>query len=527
MEEGPDKNASQKSLMEKEEKLSSSLDDAVAAELSRQSYFRDNSIDMAAALVNRRVSMREDLSPLDTSLVRGIRSPMKKRREEGFVDSLSLETLVTPPTKKRKDAFTSPQLVDPNTTLSEETVILGDSCMFSGFQTGLGESVRVSLSLAAGERRSLGSLFVEEKSREKEPSVRTGEYALSLAIDGKKVSLIKRVRARFVESLSLANGKCTKEEKHQIRNVFKWTWLSRYMEIDIVLQDMVAAKSQEARVEAIVVPRALEIWKKDPLSVLRRIAEKDEAPGVYMKVLVVEKNIPFLRVTDGLYSVKIKADRALEAVANKIKVGSILKIFGARPLIPSPVPIREVDARDMPLLEVCYNGVQLSFSGNLGYQKESTFLRSLYSIERRGGMVGAVEVWVTKVLETKYLMDLNGSKNVIEEARFRDSLERIRKSIEKMCLPKAEERDILARIRVKKFTKIEAQDLRDKRAPRPLVLITIWNPPEDISLKEGAFRFIYLVTKRHPYEENALSLSTIPQSLIIPIQEKSQPSVLE
>lgn len=530
-------------------------------------YFRDESIYKLSALVNSILDTEEqaqgDAYAGGISLVEDPPGEVNQAKRNGSelveldicasMEDMCLEGFYTPPRKQGvRRIFTSPQLVDPSESFNAEPLGhlfqspakrraggSGLPHLASGFHTGTGKNVRIPVESMDRARKSLDFEAMEicnVPSNENRASNKKmgGDLALSqrneegrsraahAGANEEKISLMERILSELRSRIG-TKRMISAEEEHCILSIFKWSWISQYMRINEILgkpgTPLGPGESKHERVREIVIDQAMRRWNLQPLSVLKRIAERDESPGVYMKLMILESREGALKVTDGLYAVNVSLDKELRRIAQgKFFTGKVIQVVGSKALLPAPTGIDEVESGGLCLLELNYNGVKPAAGGVLGYQREHLFLRSLASIRKGGGIVGCVDVEIVHVHGTKYLMDLNGSRNTIEEERFNDSMERVEKSIKQMRLSREEEIAMMKKVRVKKFTKMEIRDAADRRRAEHPCILTLWNPPENILRRGRSLRIFYLTTYESPYDhQNSLTLSSLPQTIIRPL----------
>ncbi|OAG31618.1 hypothetical protein NEDG_00093 [Nematocida displodere] len=448
----------------------------------------------------------------------------------------NLNELVTPPRKKVKciRTFSSPLLVDPDESLDIETGLLNrdrskespakkpladvidenqnlikrdkpekdeqkNFPYFPGFRTATGKNISFSEDSLIKARRSLDFLSPTSNLSPTPKSSDPKQHEID--------QLLSVFRSVKREIFPITRNK---EDIHTVFSTFKYAWLSCLTQImNIRIEDLSTAGSE---IEKLVVASAKERWRRNPHSPLKKIAEKDEAPGIYLKLLVVEEGTTTLGVSDGVYALTVSLDEGLRSVAKKIKVGTIIQVLGASSLLPRPLSIEEAYSSRTPVLELRYNGVKPCLSGPLGYQPVCAFIRSLCSVRMQGGIVGCLSLKLTKVIHSKYLMNLNGSKNIIEEDQLEGAVERIEATIKKMCLDREEELEILSTVRVKKFVQYEVYSAYTQKSV--LAHLTIWNPPTGLSLLNKTFLFFFLNTSPYPSTTGILTLTTTAFTII-------------
>lgn len=443
---------------------------------------------------------------------------LRKFRSPQLVDpdeSLDLEA-----GRLKRRRFVSPtRAASPASTPERRPAILS----FDGFKTASGKEVAVSESSFAKARRSLD--FLENtvpttatpitdtpalSPRRILPPQPQAEMAASTTSDPAIAQALSRYHKMKQMIFPITR---TEGEEHCIFSLFKWTWISLLPQIEALRADGGPASAQE--VTDLVIDTAKERWKANYPSVLKRIAEKDEAPGVYMKLLVVKEGRESLWVTDGQYSARVSLDPLLQAIASQLTVGRVLQVIGARPLLPSPMPIDEAYSTHSAVAELRYNGTKPGLTGPLGYQRERAFVRPLAAIKLGGGLVGCIQVTFTELVKSRYLISLNGSKSIIEEEQLAATIEKVSKSIKEMNLDRESERKVYETVQVKKFDLYEvASNYHHEQAAARL---TIWNPPTDCQLLHKTVLLFFLEVSPYESTSGGLSLTTTSRTIIKPV----------
>lgn len=305
----------------------------------------------------------------------------------------------------------------------------------------------------------------------------------------------------------------TDEEDHSLFSTFKWTWMANLDKIHAIrMRDVKVLK----RLEVLMIRETKKTWLSNRPSVLKRISEKDEAPGVYMKVLVVATGVTKIQITDGLYAMNVALDAGLQTVANIMRVGTVLQVIGSRALQPKPVPIGQAYRSKTPIIELRYNGTKPCLPGLIGYQPHAAYLRSLSSIRPQGGVIGCLFLRLDRIVYTKYLMNLNGSKNIVDEARLYESFDKIEQNIRSMQIDDEDEKRIMGTVKVSKFEKYEVRSIYSRESVS--AHLTIWNPPTDMVLCGRTFLFFFLNTSpRPPSNPNIITLTTNAYTIIKPV----------
>ncbi|KAI5189806.1 hypothetical protein NECID01_0712 [Nematocida sp. AWRm77] len=400
---------------------------------------------------------------------------------------------------------------------------------FSGFKTASGKEVSCSESSFARARKSLDFLDTQQ---EDSPSTPRSTPKSQSNLKKKTNPFAGRPEVEhMVHVYTLVKQKLfpitrTQEEEHCIFSLFKWTWIALLPQI----QEMRARRDKDpsphgdglgldvdvdgrlkAGIEELVVQAAERRWKENHPSVLKRIVEKDEVPGVYMKLLVLREESPSIWVSDGHYSVRASLDPFLQKDAHRLSPGTLVQVVGAELLLPSATPIDRVYSKDLPALLLKYNGTKPARTGPLGYQKECAFVRALSSVRPQGGLVGCAVLTLTKLIKSQYLVNLNGSKSIIEEDRIEDTMGRISKSIKDMNLDRSSERKMLGSVRAIKFDQYEVST--EYTLEKTSVNLTVWNPPADLSLLKKTFFFFFL--KSSPYQTSSSTLFLTTTSFTI------------
>lgn len=359
-----------------------------------------------------------------------------------------------------KEGFSDPESEESDPLHFSSLSFLSDNEMHSAFTTARGKRLRMSLD----------SFNTANSSFESSPLLQKLQHLYSTAL-----------------------SKESNTDYFSLFNAFKWTYLKSRNTSDALVADTLLRYSLSS------------------YSPLRRLSEKDEAPGVYLKVLVIQASLSSsshtFHVTDGFYSVAVITDKHLQPL---LKMGMVLDIFGYKSLLSAPTEIEELCSSNTPLLYLEYNGVKPTVKGSLGYQYHAAFIRSLYSIKKDGGIVGCIEITVIREVFTKYLININGVKNVVDKEEYSRTIEMLKKSISKVP---NKERDISSMISIKRFVEYEIRDGRDGDERKGRYVLTLWNPP-DLQLVGKRMQVFFLVPSDRKSNGCELSLTSIPQTKI-------------
>ncbi|KAI5186322.1 hypothetical protein NEHOM01_1386 [Nematocida homosporus] len=447
-------------------------------------------------------------------------------RTESKIIYTDSSQFVTPPRKKpRAMVFNSPQLLDPDESIDLETCTLRkhrgasrtkipivglppsstigptEFPYFPGFKTALGQAVVVQEDSLIKARRSLD--FLQPAQVKQPPKVLLPRERMILSAQAafhamqKEIFPVTRTAADF----------------HSLFCTFQWTWISLMPVIESIRRR--DSDMAQREIEDLIIREAKRRWKQNHPSILQRIVERDTQPGVYMKLLVIKEGRNSIWVTDGLYSVRAALDPHLVAIARKIKVGRVLQVIGATLLLPGPTPIDEVAAQETIAIQLNYNGVKPCLSGVLGYQPCSAYLRSVSFFKPQSGTVGCVSLYFAKLVCSKCVINLNGSKTTIDESRREETLETVYASIKKRCLSKEEEQEVYRTISVTRFVQYEVTtDYNPSNIP---IYLTIWQPPKDEDFLHKRFEVFVLNTSSYAPNSKALFLTSTRYSVFIPI----------
>ncbi|KAI5159155.1 hypothetical protein NEAUS03_0068 [Nematocida ausubeli] len=368
---------------------------------------------------------------------------------------------------------------------------------FVGFKTAEGAALHVSEECMHKARRSFD--FMQSRSLTRAPPkpkiILPREREITEAH-----AIYKRVKQ---EIFPLTRSK---EEEYSLFVLFQWAWISVLRQIENIRKR--GGDSQAAEIERVVVEKAKAKWRANPRSVLRRITEQDEHASVYMKVLVVEGGTSTITITDGLNSIKAQLDYELQRIAKNIKEGMILQVACSIYLLNHPASIYEVNLNGAAVIELQYNGVKPCTSGPLGYQNTFGFIRSLSSINPQGGYINCLMLRVTKKIEVRYVIDLNGSKSNIEEDRLDSTLERIERSIDKICFSEEERNNALNSVKLRKYTRYEV--VCDYSSNHTTAILSVWEAAySDNPLKpDQRYLFFMLSPPRKTQTTDIILLTT-------------------
>ncbi|KAI5181003.1 hypothetical protein NEOKW01_1244 [Nematocida sp. AWRm80] len=369
---------------------------------------------------------------------------------------------------------------------------------FPGFKTASGTALKLTEESLTSARRSLD--FLQENAAYKQkPKIILPRHA--------DTELAYQVYQKVQKAIFPLTR--TLSERHTIFYVFKWAWLSVLPDIQEIRKR--GSDIQAKQIETLVLRTAIQRWKTDPLSVLKRIAEKDEAPSKYMKVMVVSEGKETIRVTDGIYDLCVGLDNHLKEISHKLTVGTILQVVGSIYLEHSPLEISQADCSNKPIIQLQYNGTKPCYSGPLGYQSKCAYMRSISAIKPQGGIIACLHLKLTSVIKSKYVLNLNGSKSILDETQFPDALYRVHKHIKSMNLSSEEESQMKSKISKKKFTQYEIECMNTSQPTK--ATLTIWNPPEELKLRH-TFLFFFLDSSKYPSSTNTLALTTTQYTLI-------------
>ena len=221
-------------------------------------------------------------------------------------------------------------------------------------------------------------------------------------------------------------------------------------------------------------------------SLLKRIAQRDDFPGLYMILFIVsieEQDDCYLELSDGWYSLKFLCDNQLKLlVANKkIKIGQKLKLFGCE--LTEKSEASEILESTM-ILKMSFNSVKRApWYAKLGEQKHKTFLTSLASIHHEGGVIPCIDA---DVVSSEPVMYLFKKKQVLSE-------EEVQVMNDKLCEQLLRVNNYEEVIEEHKrnlvpFLRLEIVDhLVNIKRPSPRCSLTVWNPKEDlIEVKPGS-----------------------------------------
>jgi len=468
-------------------------------------------------------------------------SPLREieREERTKKKLLLLENFATPPRTgfQNMKQFRSPQLVEPDESLDLETgtfsrrkksllknetpprkensffvkpagrmedqqknSLLAHAAPYDvSFKTGGGRVISYSNTSLENARRSLD--FLEPASSlPKKPKIQQPRENEILFV----LSLYKKIKKEIFPITR------TRSDAYLLFQTFKWAWMSLLPEISEIKKE--GRDSMNEQIEGMVLARSKDNWKNNFPSVLRKISEKDEGPGVYMKLMVVGEGKDTIAVTDGVCEAFVRLDELLQEVSGRIGVGTVLEVIGAHGLSESEVAIEDAYSRRSPVLELKYNGTKPCLSGPLGYQKYSSFIRPLSSVRTQGGIVGCLSLVLKNIVKIKYLLDLNGSKNIINEEELEGTMEKIEKTIKGMNLDKDSEQEVYRTIRVKRFIMYDVVSNYTKKEVG--ARLTIWNPPENFPLLNKPYLFFFLKASPYSSLSGTLSLTTKEYSVI-------------
>lgn len=419
-------------------------------------------------------------------------------------DSLDIETgtfqrkrMFTPQEEKdlaEEDLRILKEMPEPNEPLSA----------LPGFKTAEGSSLYISKECAEKGRRSLDFL---QKPFQKTFQKTIQKKPKKILPREKELQDMIKVYNRVKQEIFPLTR--TEEEEYNIFSLFKWTWISMLPHIHEIQKR--GGESQESEIEKILLLESKKRWKADPKSVLRRIVERDEAPSIYMKVLVVEKSQGIIKISDGIHSIWAKLDDSLQRVSNKITVGLILQVASSYLLNSHAVSVWEASTVKVPTLQLCYNGVKPCTSGPLGYQPTVGYIRELSSIKMHGGYTSFLLLKVTRHIDTAYIVNIKGSKTVIEEERIDSTLQRIEKSIESLDLTREEKMKEFDTVKLHKYKRYEvACDYSHSTTG----ILSLWEPAfNDNNLRVGKrYLFFMLTTPKKGCSSEKILLSTTSQT---------------
>lgn len=255
-------------------------------------------------------------------------------------------------------------------------------------------------------------------------------------------------------------------------------------------------------------------------SVLRTIIEHDQAPSVYMTLVIaniisVGQEI-ILHVSDGWYFAFLVLDHRLKLFVSqgKIFVGLKLKIYGATSCTDDKITcslgshqrIAKEDynvalGADLVLSIAANSTRRARWDEPLGLSKYSIPLFSITSVYQDGGMIPSLDVCIKKVDEMKYLRNINGKftildamEETLDEKKFQQELEnrfeRLRQEAYDMNEDKLKEMEDKMSEEIDELKKEHASNpfltvsIVDYKKSRkrlcPLAILTIWRPTSDL-----------------------------------------------
>ncbi|KAI5171754.1 hypothetical protein NEFER03_1059 [Nematocida sp. LUAm3] len=433
---------------------------------------------------------------LETNTLRNrkVANPLKPTIDEAAMENKKLVE-ISRNEKKEEKPFEAPRSIK-----EKERVSLG----FPGFKTASGRDVFASEQAMAKARRSLDFLFPSSqpvpppKPKILLPKEKEVEEGLSIFHQVKK-QILPIVR--------------NSEEFFFLFNTFQWAWISFFPLIQTLRKE--GRDQIFEKIQSLVVNRSASQWKADHPSILRRIAEKDEVSGVYMKLLVVGEGKNTIRVTDGVCSAVVALDEHLRNISHKFAIGRVIQVVGAKFLLSKSMPIHEANQKNIPIIELAYNGVKPCTKGPLGRQNFLSYIRSLDSIKMRGGTIGCLHLKVSPVPhKVSYLLNLNNHKTIIEEERIEHTIHSVEKIIKGMNLDREEEEQVRRSVDLKKVIQYEVYSMYNQRNVR--AFLSIWTSPDNFVLQGNSFLFFFLNISNRVSDSGFLYLTTTKYTLIKP-----------
>ncbi|KAI5188802.1 hypothetical protein NEMIN01_0170 [Nematocida minor] len=493
----------------------------------------DNGLDQSFGIENKSYHFLSDNESFYGDLKKGpfhSKAPINKE----FTDNILFKEMKfsSPPRRggKYRKAFGAPQLMDPDDSLDIETGTFQRKRKFTekaiketesenmylfkeelgahtanssftklpGFKTAEGSSVYVNEECTAKARRSfdfLQSSTISQISPPKPKVIYPREKEIQDALQ-----MYRKVKQ---EIFPLTRSD---EEEYDMFSLFKWAWISLLPQIQEIQKR--GGELQNSEIERLVLLESKKRWKLNPKSVLQRIAEHDESPAVYMKVLVVEGGTDVITITDGIYSLRAKLDEGLQCISSKITVGKILQVACSVLLQGYPMSIWQANAERVPVIELKYNGVKPCLSGPLGYQNAMGYIRALSSIRLQGGFISCLMLKVDRHIDTAYIVNIKGSKTVIEEDRIESTVQRIEKSIESLGLSTEEKMKEFDSVKLHKYKRYEVSC--DYSPGGSSAILSLWESAlNDNNLGIGKrYLFFMLTTPAKKKESDRILLST-------------------
>lgn len=336
--------------------------------------------------------------------------------------------------------------------------------VFSGFTTGNNKKIEVrreSIRLAC---RALDAGPVDtgdiEVYRSQMPQTQGAEYGSSG--EGLRSceleSVYSEVRRRF-----------PKDDERWVFGQFKWTWLYFFLEGTVSSSDDLVERIEEQ----------MRVRRRCEYSVLRRIVEGDDVPWRYMILLVVGVTEEWIEVFDGSYSLYALYDRTLGERIRRggIHVGCRLRVFGSELLVESPTSIFDVTGASLRLHS---NGVQtVRCVRRLGYRKKIGFMCRIAGIVRDGGPVSCIQGTVTRVVETKYLVRVEGYSHTTDDLECElDKIEELARRAQR----KIRREDLSVRTYVKFVLRDESEEC----------VVMWWDPHDEVKVSQ-MLRMTYLL----------------------------------
>ncbi|KAM0677066.1 Breast cancer 2 [Binucleata daphniae] len=286
------------------------------------------------------------------------------------------------------------------------------------------------------------------------------------------------------------------KDKFTFANHYKWSWMHYYMnnsnEIKTEMYKSCGFEINDKGTNNETVKFYIntcnflvtEIKKRfnNEYSILKRIVEGDDISIKYMVLAVTEIKKDVLNVFDGFYAVNVKIDTDLQKmlISQKIRIGTYLRIFGAKLMIQNKAL---TDIKDECVLFLNYNNVKICNSQTLGYQKRKGYCIQIKDIIKTGGDICGLELKIMKTIERKIQIKVNSYVNIIDENE--KEMQKIEKLVNDAKHKNNEDIDTKLVWSFKKVVKMLVRDVNENEC------ILTWYDCEEVAINE-CYRFCLL-----------------------------------
>ncbi|ORD94701.1 hypothetical protein ECANGB1_134 [Enterospora canceri] len=324
-----------------------------------------------------------------------------------------------------------------NNNSRKEDETPNEASTFTGFCTGNNKRIKVGSSrIQVAEEQPKGAPIRKYNSPQR------GHFTQVVRDEIKMMELYETCRQIF-----------SKKPLGWIREQFKWIWLH------FVLNPIDYAMLRDEMI------RMMNFRVKNEQSFFRGVLETSIPPFKYCVLGILGIKKETVELFDGYYSLVAEIDSQTHAYLKHADFGSKIHVFGMELLVNGPCDILETN-RATPILRLSYNSVRLCHTHHaIGFKNKIAFMRKLNEIRQNGGVVPAIEVTISRVVDELFLVVVGNYR--VKTGDLEGEFDKIRAMAEKA------KKEIRAEdVVVRRFATVVVED--DSTS----ALLTWWNPPE-------------------------------------------------